>query len=636
MRTLIYGRKLFVGCILAALVIVIASVAFFIPRASSQAAGGWSQADATYLAQRALLDPMPADITALTNAGSAANAVAILFASTSPAEIGAYQAGLDALKQQLSQGTTTKNGIADRNMLYAYQLIHNPDDVQQKLYYLWENIFSVDSQGADPGDIFDKISDQDVITLDQILYDNAYGNYISMVQQVQTTYAMSKYLDLVNSSKVSPNENYSREMMQLFLMGQYTPLDTKMTTVNYTDEDVNNLAYLLTGYRRTGGDITGTSSLSAVTQSANSANSIYFNPKSQYVGQKLFLGNMVSFPNPVDAITYIVSQRRTQVSEFLANKILKYYVSDNPEPADIVTFANVISANNFEILPSLKWLFASSIMYRSQYMQEERYKSPLELVASFYTSLYGRNDYAIIPAPEILTDLGFSPMMPGSIFGRPGFDENMLFFSGTILDKWIGDTDRILRLKSGSAQLQQVLAGAISKNTITTPQQFVQYFENTFYLGKRLPQKTEDDITAFLANDATSSAALMASNPGSLNKMIGTLDLLFAQPEFIMNTGNPSAIALPQPLKSIADTASSTLVIVRLRGGLDYQQLIANVNDPAYASNRKSLDLNVSNSTSLGDGYVLNNAASPLMPLMRSKQVTFVTRGRLAGASASA
>ena len=290
-------RKWMLNGILIAVCIGIVLIAFLVPKiSSSQTLGSdWNQADATYLAERAMLDPTPSDVAALADAGSATNAVALLFASPSPAQTQAYQAGLTSLTQQLNQGATAKNAVAARNTLYTYQLIHNPNDVQQKLYYLWENIFSVDSQGADPGDIFDKISDQDVGTLDQLLYDNAYGNYLTLVQKVQTTYAMSKYLDLVNSNKKSPNENYSREMMQLFLMGQYTPLDTTLSTTNYTDEDVNNLAYLLTGYRRTGGDITGTSSLSAITTSANSMNSVYFNPKSQYLGQKLFLGNMVSF-----------------------------------------------------------------------------------------------------------------------------------------------------------------------------------------------------------------------------------------------------------------------------------------------------------------------------------------------------
>ncbi len=587
----------------------------------------WNQSKATYLAQRVLLDPTPADVAKLTNAGSAEKAVEVLFTVPSPAETQAYQTALVALSTQLKKTETKKNAVANRNTIYTYKLIHNPNDVQQKLYYLWENTFSVDSQGADEGDVFDRISDQDVNTLDQILYDNAYGNYPSIVQRVQTTYAMSKYLNLVNASKGNPNENYSREMMQLFLMGQYSPLDPKMEHENYSDADVNALAYLLTGYRRTGGDITAASTRAAVIQSGYSKNSIYFSPKQHYSrGPKLFFGNMVNFPDPINTIPYIVTQRRTQISEFLANKILNYYVSDNPTPEDVTAFANILSVNDFNVLPSLKWLFASPLMYRSQYMQEERYKSPPELVASLYTSLYGRNNYAIIPDATILTDIGFSPMLPGSIFGRPGFGKNSLFFSGTILDKWIGDTDRLMRAPAASAQLQQFLASTISQNAIATPQQLVRNFENTLYLGKVLPQKVEQDLATYIstASGTASGSALSTKDPVSVGKMIGMLDLMVGQPEFILNSGSPSVVALPQPLKATPQTASSTLIIVRLHGGLDYQQIVANVKDPAYATNRQALNFS-SKSTPIGNGYILNNIISSLLPLINSKQAFFVT-----------
>jgi uncharacterized protein (DUF1800 family) len=622
-------NKLFI--ILFSSIVIVSALVFGIKILRARASET-TDADISFLAQRVLLDPTPAQIATLQQTGSVAKATDALLAAPSATEQQSYQDGLDSLKLQLQQSTSTNAAVTARNTVYAYQLIHDPDDARRKLYYLWENIFSVDSQGADAGDIFDKISDQDVTTLDNILYNNAYGNYIDMLGQVQTTYAMSKYLDLVNSNKNSPNENYSREMMQLFMMGQYTPLDTTMSTPNYTDLDVNDLAYLLTGYRRVGGDITSTSSVGTVVQSVNSANSIYFDSKSHYSGQKMFLGKNISLTDPEQIFPYIVSQRRTQVSEFLANKILKYYVSDAPQSQDIVTFANILSQNNFEILPSLTWLFNSDIMYRPQYMNEERYKSPLELVASYYTDLYGRNNYSIVPNPNVLSDLGFVPMLPGSIFGRPGFNSNALFYSGSILDKWIGDADRMLRAKSTLAPTQQFLASTISNNAITSPQVLVENLENTFFQGKKIPQKAEDDIVAYLTDNTiyTAEQSLNTTNSASMDRMLGAIDLLLAQPEFIMEGGNPSTTALPAPLGQSSNDASSTLVIVRLRGGFDYQQLVANSADPSYASNRQLLAL-TSSSTPLGNGYILNNAASPLLSIIQEHQLSFVTAVGLPG-----
>jgi uncharacterized protein (DUF1800 family) len=660
-----FSGKLFILSF-ATFVIIVVVILFFIFRTSvaSLSEGGWNQSKATYLAERVLLDPTSAQIQALTQSGSATNAVNILLASSTPQEEQAYQSGLAALTEKLAKtthtntdaevdtaaaadgdeegvpavqggnthtvdaatATTTKadsadgdideSGMAAVNTIYAYQLIHDPNDAQRKLYYLWENTFSVDSQ-IDPGDAADKISSDDVNTLDQILYENAYGNYIDMVEKVQTTYAMGKYLDLINSNQKDPNENYSRESMQLFLMGQYTPLDTTQSTPNYSDTDVNNFAYLLTGYK---------SSL------VNGVNTVTFDPKAHYTGQKMFLGTAVSFTDPEQAIPYIVSQRRTQVSEFLANKILKFYVSDSPEPQDIVTFAGILSQNNFEILPSLKWLFTSDIMYRPQYMDEERYKSPVELVASFYTSLYGRDAYSVIPNATILTDLGYEPMRPGSIFGRPGYNANILFYSGSILDKWIGDTDRILRSNTNSPSIAQLIATTIIQNKITTPLALVQYYENLLYHGAKLPTKAESDIVSFVTASSTvpDTQALDTTNTKSLNKLLGMLDLLYAQPEFIMTGGTPSAVTLPQPLSPSPAVASTTLVVIRLHGGFDYQQLVANIKDPDYASNRQSLNL-TGTSLPLGAGYVLNSAAKALMQFIQSKQAFLVLAVGLPG-----
>jgi hypothetical protein len=63
----------------------------------------------------------------------------------------------------------------------------------------------------------------------------------------------------------------------------------------------------------------------------------------------------------------------------LANKLFRFYVNENPTANELNSLSAIIKQNNFEILPSVKWLLSSDMMYSDTAMNELRYKNPLEL-----------------------------------------------------------------------------------------------------------------------------------------------------------------------------------------------------------------------------------------------------------------
>ncbi len=544
-------------------------------------------AKAEYLAQRVLLDPTPSDIERLGASASVSDAVTLLFATPSAAEVGSYQTGQRALE---STATSYKTPAAFSDVSYTYQLAHDPNQAELKLYYLWENIFSVDAQDKDEG-----ITYADVDALHKILYDNATGNYLTMLQKVQTNYALDRYLNLTQSKATSPNENFARELMQLFMMGVYTPLDTASAHPNYSEEDVSSLSYILTGY------------------SATQDHQVVFTPAQHFSGTKNLLGT--SFNDPAGVIQYIAHQRSQQMALFLASKLMHYYLSDSPTGADISTFADVIRHNQFEILPSLKWLLSSDIMFEPQYMKAERYKTPLEVVASYYSDLYGRNDYSVIPNGQLLGTLNFTPYLPGSVFGRDGFTTNALFYSGTILENWVNASYRLVNPK-GQTALPPAIAAA--RKASQTPDQFVATVSSQLYLGARLPANTVNQLVSFLGADMSNS------------RVLDVIALMFDQPEFFAIGGNLQQSPI-QVSKESSTGSESTLVVVRLRGGMDYQQVVANTSDPGYASDRQSLALTAADSTPLAAGYVLNNDASALLPIVNAGQASFINAVGLPG-----
>ncbi len=134
---------------------------------------------------------------------------------------------------------------------YQYKLARDPYEAKAKFALLFEDIFSVNANGS-------SITYKDVQDQRDLLYANSLGNYKLMVKRVlfgnggTGDYAEGKFLDLLDQSdKRYPNENYARELLQLFLMGEYEPGKTKEAgdARNYEESDVAAFAKVLTGFR---------------------------------------------------------------------------------------------------------------------------------------------------------------------------------------------------------------------------------------------------------------------------------------------------------------------------------------------------------------------------------------------------
>ncbi len=581
---------------IALLLIAIVGFKFLIFRIDSS----WTREKAEYLARRALLNPSIEDVNKLTNAGSASNAVNTLFAEPSSAVIETYTKGLNELSQTQN---TYQDDNAYHNVLYTYKLINDPYRTRRKLFYLWGNIFSVD-----PSDPDEQISLNDIDTLHNIIYADTFGNYKDMLGKVNTNYALTKFLNLPDSKGDNPNENFARELMQLFSMGEYSPIQTNVR--NYSEEDVNALAYILSGYN--------------VTKDKQ----LYLVQNDHYQEKKMFLGE--EFNDPSTIIPYLFNKRSAQIAQFLANKLLRYYVSDNPSTLDIEEVSKIILQNKFEILPSVKWLLSSHIMYQKKYMQETRVKTPLEVIASTYTALYGNDAGLITPQPYELDMLNFIPYYPKTVFGRNGFVHNENFLSGTILNRWLGSLtqftfrdDKNLIEKRKKRLLQD-----ITHSKSPTPDLLVDQFEKYFLLGRRLPESVRIQLKHFLTTDANEQTIDFSINDPDYqsSKIFGLASLMLSQPEFLFQSGYASINSNNQSQISLQKTDKNfpKLILVKLDGGVDYQQIVANIADPKYKEFRQDLALTENTSTPLINGYVLNNLASSLLPTIATHEAFFI------------
>ncbi len=195
----------------------------------------------------------------------------------------------------------------------------------------------------------------------QILLDGAFGNYRDMLKAVTLNPYMGGYLDMANSSKNAPNENYAREFMQLFSMGvnQLNADGTAKTDAsgapipNYTADDVHNIARALTGWtyaRLNGAPITDNVNLDYSKPMIQNAALYDATPKS-FLGTTVAAGATqdVSVQAVVDA-AFNNASTAPYVSKFLIQQL----VSSNPSTAYVGRISAVFANDGSGVRGNLK------------------------------------------------------------------------------------------------------------------------------------------------------------------------------------------------------------------------------------------------------------------------------------------
>ncbi|TAG01286.1 MAG: DUF1800 family protein [Betaproteobacteria bacterium] len=145
-------------------------------------------------------------------------------------------------------------GLFQLQREFFQQAINNPDQLKQRVAWAWSQFFVVN--GAEVGMTYGMTDYQ------QMLRDNATGNFRTLLSKVTLHPAMGRMLDMVNNLKpdaasgIVPNENYARELLQLFSLGLYQlnndgtlKRDSKGLPIDsYSQEEVEDLAHIFTGW----------------------------------------------------------------------------------------------------------------------------------------------------------------------------------------------------------------------------------------------------------------------------------------------------------------------------------------------------------------------------------------------------
>ncbi len=199
-------------------------------------------------------------------------------------------------------------------------------------------------------------------TFNQILLTNAFGNYRDILKSVTMNPYMGDYLDMADSSATQPNENYARELMQLFSIGTIllnpdgTPQtdNTGAAIATYNNTDVKEVARALTGWTY--------SRFDGAAPSANSGNRDYSRPMMIYSGKfdtgaKSFLGKTIpigaSQQTNVDAVIDAVFNH-PNAGPYICKRLIQQLTVPNPMPAYVERVAAVFANNGSGVRGDMK------------------------------------------------------------------------------------------------------------------------------------------------------------------------------------------------------------------------------------------------------------------------------------------
>lgn len=284
------------------------------------------------------------------------------------------------------------------------------------------------------------------------LRQHTLGNFKQMVHDVTIDPAMLRYLNGVQNTKNNPDENYARELQELFTVG-------KGADSHYTEEDVQAAAKVLTGYRINFTTFTYFFLPTAHDTSNKQFSAFYNNTIIQ--GQTGTAGE-----NELTALLDMIFATQ-EVAKHVCRKLYRFFgyyeITDQIE-ADIITpLANIFRDNNYEILPVLSALLRSEHFFDSYY-SDCVIKNPLDFFVGMCREMqipFPSDEVLVYQATERIrtqcTNLQLNPCDPPSVSGWPAYYQEPSFH-----ELWINTDTFSKRMEIGSTMCNngyQIIVG---------------------------------------------------------------------------------------------------------------------------------------------------------------------------------
>ncbi|GAB3222643.1 DUF1800 domain-containing protein [Spirosoma arcticum] len=406
----------------------------------------------------------------------------------------------DALKQRIKENT---GHIRDLNVLWVEKMGSGKGIMREKMALFWHGHFAC--RVLNPGAI-----QQYLNTIRQ----HALGKFSDLLMAVSKEPAMLQFLNNQQNRKNAPNENFAREVMELFTLGR-----TDGASRNYTEADVKDAARAFTGWGfNLQGDFT-------------------FRPNQHDDGPKTVFGQTGNFAGE-DVIRRLLEKKQT--ARFVTAKIYRFLVDEQATDATaknrIDTLADRFYKTGYDIADLLETILTADWFYEPAVVGN-RIKSPVELVAGMQHALglqFEQKQSIIFIQRTLGQVLLYPPNVAGWPGGRNWIDSSSLLFRMKLPD---------VLLQAGQVQIQPKEEGDVNteilarrgKGGLSVTADWAA-FEEAF--ARVSTDKLPDELAAFLlqqplGSDQRAAVLKQVEHGGSRSEQIRTLTAtLMALPEY--------------------------------------------------------------------------------------------------------
>jgi uncharacterized protein (DUF1800 family) len=314
--------------------------------------GTWGPTQVSHLLRRTMFGARPQDV-ATASGMSVSDLVDLLLtepaAPDPPINTNINDTGSVVGTTWINAPTSTSNASRHNSMRawWVDQMLTQGMSLREKMTLFWHNHFATETA---------VVSDARVsYRTNALLRQHALGNFKVLTGEVTVDCGMLKYLNGNTNTASNPNENYARELQELFTIGKGPEIAPENYT-NYTEQDVQQAARVLSGWRDDKTTFTG-----------------YFTAGRHDSGDKQFssaYGNTVitgqtgtAGANEVDDLLDMIFLQN-ETARYICRKLYRwfvYYVIDSAAEANVITpMADIFRSNNYDIKPALAALLKSA------------------------------------------------------------------------------------------------------------------------------------------------------------------------------------------------------------------------------------------------------------------------------------
>ncbi|MET0635942.1 MAG: DUF1800 domain-containing protein [Chitinophagaceae bacterium] len=269
-----------------------------------------------------------------------------------------------------------REGERNLNIYWLKEMVNSGAQLREKMSLFWHGHFACRNLNV--------FYEQALL---DVLRKNALGNFGVMLKEVSRTAGMLNFLNNQQNRKGHPNENFARELMELFTIGRG----------NYTESDVKEAARAFTGW------------------TANVQGDFVFKKNQHDYDSKTVLNNTGDFDGD-DVMDILLEQKQT--AHFICTKLFKFLVNPVPDETRISQMADKFYSSGYDISTLLEFVFTSDWFYEPRNIGVI-IKSPIELLVGVQRMIPMKlqDDQPLITLQRLLGQILFSPP---NVAGWPG------------------------------------------------------------------------------------------------------------------------------------------------------------------------------------------------------------------------